>query len=83
MGACASANSTADVLCARKKYSKPSSSSNMLTVVSRPTAHDLSSSMDAYTTASKEGLRVNDLKGAQVGIYFIRQELITKLPKNY
>jgi len=63
MGACASANSTVDITCTRKKYSKPAKN-NMLTVVSRPTAHDLSSSMDAYSVIQKEGPRVNDLKSA-------------------
>ena len=82
MGACASSNSTIDAMCTRKKYSKPTKS-NMHTVISRPTAHDLSSSMDAYVVAQKEGPRVNDLKSAQVGVHFIRQELIIKLPKNY
>lgn len=47
MGACASSNSTIDVLCTRKKYSKPIKS-NMHTIISKPTAHDLSSSMDTY-----------------------------------
>ena len=63
MGACASSNSIIDGMCTRKKYSKPTSN-NMHTIISRPTAHDLSSSMDAYSSQQKEGPRVNDLKSA-------------------
>lgn len=52
MGACTSAN---DVLCARKKYSRPNAN-EIKNIMERPTAKDLSSSMDSQINIQKEKL---------------------------
>jgi hypothetical protein len=75
MGACTSAS---DITCVRKKYSNPNLS-QLKNVKKRPTQEDLSSSMDNNKTATSTS--ICDQKAAHVGIYFIREELITKLSK--
>lgn len=71
MGAC---TSSTDVLCTRKKYSKPGPK-EIKNVTRRPEKQDLSSEIDEIT--------LSDPKQAIVGVYFIKEELITKLPKSH
>jgi hypothetical protein len=55
----------------------------MQNVRQKPQSHDLSSSMDDYHAKVQESMTISDPKTALVGIHFIKEELITKLPKNY
>lgn len=76
MGACGSA------VCTAKKIS--TQGPNTIRVKNRPTKHDLSSSMDNYD-AKCDGCdllagRV-DQQDAQIGVYFIKQELLDKVAK--
>lgn len=56
----------------------------MMMVVSTPNANDLSSSMDQYDNRIHENAaaRINDQQAALIGIWFIKEELISKLPKS-
>lgn len=54
----------------------------MRNITTRPSIQDLSSSMDNYNTNVQESNTIGDLKAANVGVYFIRDELITKMSKN-
>ena len=53
----------------------------MKNITSRPTSQDLSSTdMENYFEA--ENNKIQDLIGAQVGVYFMKEELINKLKKS-
>jgi hypothetical protein len=53
----------------------------MKNITSRPTSQDLSSTdMENYSDA--ENNKIKDFIGAQVGVYFMKEELINKLKKS-
>lgn len=80
MGACES------VGCASKKYAKPPRKS-IERIVSRPTNLDLDSSMDEYEVKLERQSNLLakkvDNKDAEIGVYFINDELILRLRKSH
>ena len=80
MGACES------VGCASKKYAKPPRNT-IKRIVSKPTNLDLDSSMDEYEVKLERQSNLLakkvDNEDAEIGVYFINDELILRLRKNH
>jgi len=58
----------------------------MISLIARPNENELSLSMDEYDTKKDEsGLLAGrvDVQISVIGVYFIKEELIDKLPKSH